>query len=173
MPPLNVDCRAFEARDLPEILRIERGSFPASSGDPAWTQKQFATITARAAVSMLIAEDSFRRVRGYIVWQRGKDFLEVLNLAVDPEARRRRIACQLINMLRRTLTVDVRSRSIQVSVPEENLAAQLFFRSSGFRARGTVRDCDSAWIDFYYYPPHELGARVLWSIMEGDGRRVA
>jgi ribosomal-protein-alanine N-acetyltransferase len=63
----------------------------------------------------------------------------VLNFAVLRSHRRLGIGTQMMEKLIGKLTPDRRGR-IQLEVRETNLAAQLFFRSLGFRATTVLKD---------------------------------
>jgi ribosomal-protein-alanine N-acetyltransferase len=63
----------------------------------------------------------------------------VLNFAVHPEFRRRRVGSAMVNKLIGKLSQQRRNR-ILLEIRETNLDAQLFFRDSGFRAISVLRD---------------------------------
>jgi len=78
-------------------------------------------------------------VVGFMIYELHKTRLHVLNFAVNPELRRRGIGRQMIDKLIGKLSSQRRTR-ISLEVRETNLAAQVFFRSSGFKATNVLHD---------------------------------
>ncbi len=80
-------------------------------------------------------------IAAFLVWREtAPGETEILNLAVDPSARRCGVATQLIqNILERT-------GGCFLEVRESNLAAQALYRHLGFRQVGTRTN-------YYSYPP--------------------
>jgi len=81
----------------------------------------------------------------------------VLNFAVSPRQRRCGIGTQMIAKLVGKLSSQRRSR-ITLEVRETNLAAQLFFRDTGFRAVSVLRQFyadtpEDAYLMHYRYRP--------------------
>ena len=79
------------------------------------------------------------RIVGFMIYELHKTRLHILNFAVNPEFRRRGIGAQMVDKLVGKLSHQRRTR-ILLEVRETNLEAQLFFRSSGFRAVSVLRD---------------------------------
>ena len=121
-------------RDLPEVLVIELRSF----GDGRWDAEEFECYLRNRGCFAMVAIYG-GDVVGYIVYKRMKiRELWLLNLAVHPDHRRRGVARRLIEALKEKLRPERRTRIVE-KVRETNLAAQLFFRSQGFRAVGVER----------------------------------
>lgn len=72
---------------------------------------------------------------GYTIYEQSDGVLEIINLVVHQDYRRRGVASLLLEKL------ETRKRwsSMQVCVRESNLAAHLFFKKLGFLATGVKR----------------------------------
>lgn len=77
------------------------------------------------------------QVVGFAVYNLGRSHIELLRLGVAPYVRRRGIAAQLVEDLKRKL--GTRRPVLAATVRESNLPMQLFLRSQGFRAVGVFR----------------------------------
>lgn len=120
-------------RDMAEILQIESESF-----EFPWSEEEFVRcLRQRNCIGMVAELDD--KVVGYMIYELHKNRLHVLNFAVGESCRRRGIGGRMVAKLIGKLTPQRRSR-ILLEVRETNLAAQLFFRSQGFRAVSVLRD---------------------------------
>jgi [ribosomal protein S18]-alanine N-acetyltransferase len=120
-------------RDMPEVLAIEDGCF-----EFPWLDKDFIRcLRQRNCIGMVAEQDD--RVVGFMIYELHKTHIHVLNFAVANRDRRRGIGRQMIAKLIAKLSLQRRSR-ILLEVRETNLAAQLFFRTSGFRAVSVLRN---------------------------------
>ena len=119
-------------RDLPSVLAIEAKSF-----EFPWSEEAFLRSLSRRNCIGLVAEAGEELV-GYVIYELERVRLHVLNLAIQPEARRSGVGTLLISHLVSKLS-PTRRRRIGLEVRETNLAAQLFFRSLGFRATSLLR----------------------------------
>ena len=79
------------------------------------------------------------RVVGFMIYELHKTRLHILNFAVGIAIAVAGIGKQMIEKLVGKLSSQRRTR-ILLEVRETNLAAQLFFRSSGFRAVSVLRE---------------------------------
>jgi len=121
-----VQIRWMLRPDLHRVLDIEFESFE----DP-YTEEQFLTILRQSTSVALVAEVDDKIV-GFILYElRHPKRMDILDLAVAHEYRRKRIGTQLITKLQSKLH-PMRRTSILVDVRETNLPAQLFFRENGF-----------------------------------------
>lgn len=89
------------------------------------------------------AENNLRRkmmiaVVGFTIYELHKNQLHVLNFAVHPDFRRCGVGSTMTGKLVNKLSQQ-RRQEIMLKVRETNLAAQLFFKQQGFRARGVFR----------------------------------
>jgi ribosomal-protein-alanine N-acetyltransferase len=128
-----VHIRWMIRRDMPEVLAIEEGSF-----EFPWTEEDFIRCLRQRNCIGMIAEHN-ERVVGFMIYELHRNRLHVLNFAVLPELRRRRIGSQMIRKLVSKLSPQRRSR-IMLEVRETNLAAQLFFKDQGFLAVSVLRE---------------------------------
>lgn len=130
---LRVHIRWMIRRDMPEILEIEKQSF-----EFPWCEEDFIRcLRQRNCIGMVAERDE--RIVGFMIYELHKTRLHILNFAVNPEFRRRGIGAQMVDKLVGKLSHQRRTR-ILLEVRETNLEAQLFFRSSGFRAVSVLRD---------------------------------
>lgn len=123
-------------RDMEEILAIERASFRVP-----WIEEDFRKMLGARDVVGQVAEglgEPESPVIGYVVYRLSPDGIELLNLAVHPEHRRRGIGRAIVGKLRDKLHTQRRPR-LAVEVEDRNLAGHLFFRACGLRAICVVR----------------------------------
>lgn len=129
---LRVHIRWMIRRDMKEVLAIERESF-----EFPWFEEEFLRCLRQRNCIGMVAE-SGERVVGFMIYELRKTKLELLNLAVDPEFQLRNVGTQMINKLIGKLSPDRRTK-IDVVVRERNLAAQLFFKATGFICTKTLK----------------------------------
>lgn len=128
-----VHIRWMIRRDMPEVLGIERQSF-----EFPWSEDEFVRcLRQRNCIGMVAEHDE--RIVGFMIYELHKNRLHILNFAVRAEFRRRGVGSQMIRKLAGKLSQQRRNR-ILLEVRETNLPAQLFFRSSGFRAISLLRE---------------------------------
>lgn len=114
-------------RDIVSVLAIERASF-----EFCWTEAEFRTYLRQRNRGGLVVEcDGL--VIGFVVYELFADRIQVLNLAVTPEFRRRGVGRLLVEKVIEKMSPHRRNRLV-LEVRERNLAAQLFCRDLGFRA---------------------------------------
>ena len=149
-----VHIRWMIRRDMPEVLAIEDQSFEFS-----WTEEDFVRcLRQRNCIGMVAEHDE--HVVGFMIYELHKNRLHVLNFAVHPDFRRRRVGSAMVNKLIGKLSQQRRNR-ILLEIRETNLDAQLFFRDSGFRAISVLRDFyddtteDAYLMQFRYRPSQE------------------
>ena len=140
-------------RDMSEVLQIEADSF-----EFPWSEEEFIRcLRQRNCIGMVAEQDD--RVVGFMIYELHKTRLHVLNFAVSPTARRAGIGRRMVAKLVGKLSQQRRTR-IMLEVRETNLAAQLFFRSQGFRAVNVLRDfyedtTEDAYLMQYRYRPSD------------------
>jgi ribosomal-protein-alanine N-acetyltransferase len=118
--------------DLPAIARIQAASPAASQWDPAGYLDYQCTLAEDGAVTL-----------GFIVIRPvAADEYEVLNLAVDPSMRRRRVARRLLED-----ALAQRHGAWFLEVRESNSGAIGFYAALGFQRAGRRAD--------YYHDPLE------------------
>ena len=120
-------------RDMPEVLEIEKSSF-----EFPWSEEDFIRcLRQRNCIGMVAVYDE--SVVDFMIYELHKNQLHVLNFAVRPDFRRRGVGSQMVNKLVGKLSQQRRNRVV-LEIRETNLAAQLFFRNSDFRAVSVLRD---------------------------------
>ena len=129
---LPVHIRWMIRRDMPDVLAIEQECF-----EFPWYEEDFIRCLRQRNCIGMVAEAS-ERVVGFMVYELHKHRLHVLNFAVGEKFRRSGVGTQMSKKLVSKLSNDRRSR-IVLEVRETNLAAQLFFRTVGFRAVSVLR----------------------------------
>jgi ribosomal-protein-alanine N-acetyltransferase len=143
-------------RDMGEVLVIENEcfEFPWSEDDFTRTLRQRNAIIRVAEVGDCIA--------AYAIYELHPSNIRLLNFAVRADLHRRGIGAELLSSIKGKLIEGRRSKLI-ADVRESNLAAQLFFRSQGFKATAIIdspyRDNDEDAYEFRYVLPECLGKR--------------
>jgi ribosomal-protein-alanine N-acetyltransferase len=138
--------RRLELEHLNAIEVIERRSYPTP-----WSRSMFAGELAKPASICLGAFDGEQLV-GYMIISRYVDAWHVMNVAVDPDHRRRGIATMLLNRLFES-TDDGTRRGYTLEVRVSNEGAIKLYEASGFRARGVRRG---------YYTDNREDALIMW-----------
>ena len=118
---------------MPAVLGIENESF-----EFPWTEEEFIRCLRQRDCIGMVAEYS-EQVVGFMIYELHRTRIHVLSFAVHPEFRRQSVGSAMISKLVSKLAYQRRNR-IVLEVRETNLAAQLFFRSLGFRATGVLRN---------------------------------
>jgi ribosomal-protein-alanine N-acetyltransferase len=130
---LRVHIRWMIRRDMSEVLQIESEGF-----EFPWSEDDFIRcLRQRNCIGMVAEHDD--RVVGFMIYELHRTRLHLLNFAVTDEFRRRRVGTQMLAKLLAKLSSQRRTR-IALEVRETNLAAQIFFRSMGFRAVSVLHD---------------------------------
>jgi ribosomal-protein-alanine N-acetyltransferase len=129
---VRVHIRWMIRRDMPEVLQTEQESFEFS-----WTEEDFLRCLRQRNCIGMVAEQG-EKVVGFMIYELHKSKLHILNFAVHPTCRRSGVGAQMVAKLISKLSSHRRTR-ITLEVRETNLAAQLFFRSQGFKAVRVLR----------------------------------
>jgi len=138
--------------DLETVLRIEQESF-----EFPWTESEFLACIQRPNCIAMVAVVQ-EKVVGYMIYEMGPQWFQILNLAVDAEYRRHGVGRVLVQRLINKLSPRRRHR-ITLHVRETNLPAQLFFKAIGFRAKAILHDhypdtAEDAYLMTYELVPH-------------------
>jgi [ribosomal protein S18]-alanine N-acetyltransferase len=143
-----VEIRRLELRDLNAIERIERESYRTP-----WSRSMFAGELAKpSSVSLGAFEPETGALLGYLIISRYVDAWHVMNLAVAPDHRRRRIAANMLERLFE-LTAGEDRRGYTLEVRVSNDVAIRLYEQAGFRARGIRRG---------YYTDNREDALIMW-----------
>ena len=143
-----VDFRRLELRDLNAIEVIERESYPTP-----WSRSMFAGELAKpSSISLGAFDPETTALLGYLIISRYVDAWHVMNLAVAPKYRRRRIAAGLLDRLFE-LTANEGRRGYTLEVRVSNEVAIKLYEQAGFKARGIRRG---------YYTDNREDALIMW-----------
>jgi ribosomal-protein-alanine N-acetyltransferase len=143
-----VAFRRLELRDLNAIEQIERESYPTP-----WSRSMFAGELAKpSSISLGAFDPEEDDLLGYLIISRYVDAWHVMNLAVAPEHRRRRIATTLLERLFE-LTSGEGRRGYTLEVRVSNEVAIKLYGQAGFKPRGIRRG---------YYTDNREDALIMW-----------
>jgi [ribosomal protein S18]-alanine N-acetyltransferase len=143
-----VEFRRLELRDLNAIEQIERVSYPTP-----WSRSMFAGELAKpSSLSVGAFDTETRELLGYLIISRYVDAWHVMNVAVAPEHRRRRLATMLLDHLFE-LTADEGRRGYTLEVRVSNDVAIRLYERAGFKPRGIRRG---------YYTDNREDALIMW-----------
>jgi [ribosomal protein S18]-alanine N-acetyltransferase len=143
-----VDFRRLELRDLNAIEVIERASYPTP-----WSRSMFAGELAKpSSISLGAFDPETSELLGYLIISRYVDAWHVMNVAVAPEQRRRRIAASLLERLFE-LTSGEGRRGYTLEVRVSNEVAIKLYEQAGFKPRGIRRG---------YYTDNREDALIMW-----------
>jgi ribosomal-protein-alanine N-acetyltransferase len=143
-----VEFRRLELRDLNSIEIIERASYPTP-----WSRSMFAGELAKpSSLSLGAFDPESDELLGYLIISRYVDAWHVMNLAVAPAQRRRRIATGLLERLFE-LTARDGKRGYTLEVRVSNDVAIRLYEQVGFKPRGIRRG---------YYTDNREDALIMW-----------
>jgi ribosomal-protein-alanine N-acetyltransferase len=141
-----LDIRRLTYADLPQVIAIERRAFPAP-----WSLAMFVLELSKPSGVCLAALDGHRGVTGYLVCSRYDTVWHVMNVAVDPDERRRGIGRTLLERL--IDEVDDPAARYTLEVRQSNEPAIRLYEQFGFRAAGLRRR---------YYQDNGEDALIMW-----------
>ena len=162
-----VSIRPLNYSDLPQVLAIERRSFPTP-----WSLAMFVLELSRpSGVCLAMTEVEHGASRGgaegggraragqqrllaYLICSRYVDDWHIMNIAVDPTARRRGIATALLEEL---FARAGRDRAYTLEVRTSNGPAIALYERFGFRAAGLRKR---------YYQDTGEDALIMWWVGE-------
>ena len=140
-----LEIRRLTYADLPQIIAIERRAFPAP-----WSLAMFVLELSKPS-GICLAAVADGRVVGYLVCSRYDTVWHVMNVAVDPDRRRRGIATALLTAL--LGAIDDSEAQITLEVRRSNRGAIALYERFGFRSAG-VRP--------RYYRDNGEDAVIMW-----------
>lgn len=143
----DVDIREMKESDLDRIIAIEKKSFIAP-----WSKRLFReTLSFPLSFNLVIAKKVDNTVVGYANFYVIGDEAQVLNIAVDPESRKKGYAAALLRYAIETLrTKDV--VDFYLEVRPSNIDAQKLYEGFGFKKVGIRKK---------YYPETNEDAIVM------------
>jgi ribosomal-protein-alanine N-acetyltransferase len=152
-----VDIVEMSVDDLPQILLIERSSFPAP-----WSMNMFVEEMNSAHSHALVAKSRqtpHGEVIGYVIYLPVAGEAHLHNLAVRPDLRERGIAAELMKaMFRRSRTEGATQATLEVR--PSNKAAIKLYKKLGFVVKG-VRPL--------YYSDTGEDALIMWAELGEPG----
>ena len=140
-----LDIRRLTYADLPQVIAIERRAFPTP-----WSLAMFVLELSKPSGICLAATREGKLV-GYLVCSRYDTVWHLMNVAVDPDARRTGVATALLRALLER--VDDPGARYTLEVRESNLAAIALYERFGFRTAGMRRR---------YYQDNGEDALIMW-----------
>lgn len=143
-PAAAVEIRRLTYADLPQVVSIERRAF-----NTPWSLAMFVLELSKASGICLAAEADGELV-GYLICSRYDTIWHVMNVAVDPDRRRRGIASALIGALLDRVGADA---PVTLEVRRSNAGAINLYERFGFRSAG-VRP--------RYYADNGEDAVIMW-----------
>ncbi len=143
-PAAPVRLRRLAYADLPAVLAIERRSFQTP-----WSLAMFVLELSKPS-SICIAAATENGLAGYLVCSRYADVWHLMNVAVEPDRRRERIATQMMERLFEEAGPDAR---YTLEVRTSNGVAISMYERFGFRAAGHRRR---------YYHDNGEDALIMW-----------
>jgi ribosomal-protein-alanine N-acetyltransferase len=148
-----IEIQRLQLRDLSAIEQIEKRAYPTP-----WSRSMFASELAKPS-SICLGAFEGERLAGYLIVSRYVDAWHVMNVAVDPDFRRRGIAKTLLGELF-ALTLDDGRRGYTLEVRVSNAGAIALYEQLGFHSSGIRRG---------YYTDNREDAMIMWR----DAKREA
>jgi [ribosomal protein S18]-alanine N-acetyltransferase len=136
--------RRLTYADLPQVVAIERRAFTSP-----WSLAMFVLELSKPS-GVCLAATSEEELVGYLVCSRYDTVWHVMNIAVDPDRRRRGIGTALIAALLERVGPEAQ---VTLEVRHSNGGAQRLYERFGFRSAG-VRP--------RYYADNGEDAVIMW-----------
>ena len=132
--------------DLPAVLAIERRSFQTP-----WSLAMFVLeLSKPSGICLALPTEDGKGLAGYLVCSRYADVWHLMNIAVEPERRRRGVATELMNGLFERAGEGAR---FTLEVRTSNTSAIQMYERFGFRPAGHRRR---------YYHDNGEDALIMW-----------
>lgn len=136
--------------DLSQVMAIERRSFPTP-----WSLAMFVLELSKPS-GICLAATRGEQLVGYLVCSRYDRAWHLMNIAVDPHARRRGVATALLHRLFEQVGSDRAQYTLEVR--PSNRPAIAMYERFGFRPAGRRRG---------YYHDNREDALVMWRAAPG------
>jgi ribosomal-protein-alanine N-acetyltransferase len=144
-PLSSLHIRRLTYADLPQVVAIERRSFPTP-----WSLAMFVLELSKPAGVCLAALEGEQLI-GYAICSRYDTIWHLMNICVDPDRRRRGIASALLASL--VERIDDPGAQLTLEVRRSNDGAVQLYERFGFRAAGVRRR---------YYQDNGEDALIMW-----------
>jgi [ribosomal protein S18]-alanine N-acetyltransferase len=152
MTAVALRLRRLDLSDLDAIELIETRAYSTP-----WSRSMFASELAKPA-SICIGAFEGDELVGYVINSRYVDAWHVMNVAVDPDRRRRGVASALLESLFEQTRDDER-RGYTLEVRISNEGAIRLYERLGFEPRGVRRG---------YYTDNREDALIMWRDADGE-----
>ena len=139
-----ITIRSLGYSDLPQVISIERRAFPTP-----WSLAMFVLELSKPSGVCLAAVQE-GQLAGYLICSRYADVWHLMNIAVDPPARRQGVATALLEEM---ITRAGEDASYTLEVRPSNGSAIALYERFGFRSAGTRRR---------YYQDTGEDALIMW-----------
>jgi ribosomal-protein-alanine N-acetyltransferase len=143
-PAAAVEIRRLTFADLPQVVAIERRAFTTP-----WSLAMFVLELSKPSGICLAAEVE-RELVGYLVCSRYDTVWHLMNIAVEPDRRRRGIGSALLQALLERVGDDAQ---VTLEVRRSNQGAVVLYEQFGFRSVGVRRR---------YYADNGEDAVIMW-----------
>ena len=143
-PAAAVEIRRLTFADLPQVVAIERRAFTTP-----WSLAMFVLELSKPSGICLAAEVESELV-GYMVCSRYDTVWHLMNIAVEPDWRRRGIGSALLQALLERVGDDAQ---VTLEVRRSNHGAVTLYEQFGFRSAGVRRR---------YYADNGEDAVIMW-----------
>jgi ribosomal-protein-alanine N-acetyltransferase len=129
-PAAAVEIRRLTYADLPQVVAIERRAFTTP-----WSLAMFVLELSKPS-GICLAAMVDNELTGYLVCSRYDTVWHLMNIAVEPERRRRGIAAALMGALLERVGEHAQ---VTLEVRRSNLGAVALYERFGFRSAGVRR----------------------------------
>ena len=149
--PVPATIRPLRKEDLPSILEITAASPEAAQ----WSAESYAASLDSGIQGWVSADEN--GIPGFLLARRAAGEMEILNLAVSPNSRRKGLGSQLLCQAL-LWAEQIQVTELHLEVRASNSAAVKFYESHGFRASGFRRN--------YYSSPSEDAVLLSLSVAQ-------
>ena len=140
-----IEIRPLSYADLPQVIAIERRAFPMP-----WSLAMFVLeLSKPSSICLAALEDG--RVTGYLVCSKFDRVRHLMNVAVNPDLRRRGIGSTLVSRL--FDQADAPGQQYTLEVRPSNAPAIAMYEHFGFVSAGIRRG---------YYHDNREDALIMW-----------
>jgi ribosomal-protein-alanine N-acetyltransferase len=146
---MNEKILPIRKKNLNDLIELESICFPTP-----WIEKDFKVILTREKTAAFYYELDDKMI-GYIIYEMKPKHVLLINFAVHPDHRNKKIGTELLDFLTSKLNHKTRFEII-CYVDEYNLNAQLFLKKRSFFATHNIKNFfenDSGAIYFMYSLP--------------------
>jgi [ribosomal protein S18]-alanine N-acetyltransferase len=144
MTPEPITTRTLAYSDLPQVIAIERRSFPTP-----WSLAMF-VLELSKPTGVCVAAAERRKLLGYLVCSRYDQAYHLMNIAVDPPSRRQGVAQAMLEAMLERAGHDA---AYTLEVRTSNAPAIALYESFGFVSVGTRKR---------YYVDTGEDAIIMW-----------